>query len=179
MKRYTTAAVILLVASALLIGGILKSFEGAGRAAAALAQAQADVAGARAALQSTQRAADLAKKKSVPAERFLRTWTHELSTEANIEQVFGQLDTLAVNNLLSPSGKNFAVSPNYFFNGRHMAVQSVNITVAGDYYRTLNWLGAAEFAFPLARVEQISYTTNANSLSLAVQFVFPRRFESE
>jgi hypothetical protein len=36
-----------------------------------------------------------------------------------------------------------------------------------------------ENGFPLARVEQISYTTNGNSLALAVQFVFPRKFDTE
>jgi hypothetical protein len=103
----------------------------------------------------------------------------ELHAEENVEQVFGRLDTLAVNNLLSPSGKNFTLNKNYLFNGRHTSVQNVNITVAGDFPRTLNWLGAVESAFPLARVEQISYTTNASSLSLAVQFVFPRKFEPD
>jgi hypothetical protein len=101
-----------------------------------------------------------------------------LEADGNIEQIFGQLDTLAVNNLLSPSGKNFALKTNYFFNGRQLTVQNVNISVTGDFYRTLNWLGAVENAFPLARVEQVSYTNNGNSLALAVQLVFPRKFES-
>ena len=57
-------------------------------------------------------------------------------------------------------------------------MQDVNISVSGDFYRTLNWLGAVESAFPLARVEQISYTNNGSSLSLAVQFVFPRKFDA-
>jgi hypothetical protein len=134
---------------------------------------------ARQQLEAVQKAASTAKEDSVQADRFLETWTAELQAEDNIEQVFGRLDTLAVNNLLSPSGKNFTLNKNYFFNGRHTSVQNVNITVAGDYPRTLNWLGAVESAFPLARVEQISYTTNANSLALAVQFVFPRKFDSE
>jgi len=179
MKRYTTAAAVLLVASALMSLGMLKSIRSAHRASASLADARAAMETARRDLVASQREAEAAKKQSESAARFLETWSLDLSAEASIEEIFGRLDTIAVNDLLSPSGKNFVVSPNYFFNGRHMPVQSVNITVAGDYYRTLNWLGAVEFAFPLARVEQISYTTNANSLSLAVQFVFPRKFEAE
>jgi hypothetical protein len=179
MKRYTTAAAVLLIASALLALGMLRSFRSAHRSAAALAEARSAMETAHQELIASQREAETAKKQSESAARFLETWSLDLSAAASIEEIFGRLDTIAVNDLLSPSGKNFAVSPNYFFNGRHMPVQSVNITVAGDYYRTLNWLGAVEYAFPLARVEQISYTTNANSLSLAVQFVFPRKFDAE
>jgi len=113
------------------------------------------------------------------ADRFLGRWKAEMEAEANIEQVFGRLDTLAVNNLLSPSRKNFNLNKNYFFNGRHLPVQNVNITVAGDYARTLNWLGLVESAFPLARVELISYTNSGNSLSLNSQFVFPQSFLPE
>jgi len=179
MNRYTAPAALLLGASALLLFGMIKSFERAHQSAQDLAVATVALESARGTLASAQRATEVARKKTAPADRFLETWNRELAAEANIEDIFGKLDTLAVNNLLSPSGKNFGASPNYFFNGRKMPTQNVNITVAGEYYRTLNWLGAAEAAFPLARVEQISYTTNANTLSLAVQMVFPRKFDSE
>ena len=179
MNRYTAPAALLLGASALLLFGMLKSFERAHQSAQDLAAATVALESARGQLASAQRATEAARKKTAPADRFLETWNRELAAEANIEDIFGKLDTLAVNNLLSPSGKNFGASPTYFFNGRKLPTQNVNITVAGEYYRTLNWLGAAEAAFPLARVEQISYTTNANTLSLAVQMVFPRKFDSE
>jgi hypothetical protein len=179
MKRFTLPACILLAASALLLLAILRSFGRAGQAEGKLAAEQRSVEVGRQQLASIQRSAAAAKNKSAAADHFLETWTQELENESNIEHVFGQLDTLAVNNLLSPSGKNFTLNTNYFFNGRHLPVQNVNITVAGDYARTLNWLGAVEYAFPLARVEQISYTTNGNSLSLSVQFVFPRKFDVE
>jgi hypothetical protein len=179
MKRYTAATIALLLASALLTLGTLRSFREAGRSAAGLAAARTAMNAARETLIATRQAAEAAKARGESAARFLDTWNLQLAGAASIEEIFGRLDTIAVNDLLSPSGKNFVVSPNYFFNGRHMPVQSVNITVAGDYYRTLNWLGAVEYAFPLARVEQISYTTNANTLSLAVQFVFPRKFDAE
>ena len=140
---------------------------------------RAAVDSARAELAATTQAARSATAKSAAADRFLDLWKPEIAADSNIEQIFGRLDTLAVNNLLSPSGKNFTLNKNYFFNGRHTPVQNVNITVAGDFPRTLNWLGAVENTFPLARVEQISYTTNANTLALAVLFVFPQKFDSE
>jgi len=179
MKRFTLPALVLLAVSALLLLAILRSFGRASQAAGKLAAEQRSVELSRLQLATIQRTAITAKSKSAAADKFLETWTQELDAESNIEHVFGRLDTLAVNNLLSPSGKNFTANTNYFFNGRHLPVQNVNITVAGDYARTLNWLGAVEYAFPLARVEQISYTTNGNSLSLSVQFVFPRKFEVE
>jgi type II secretory pathway pseudopilin PulG len=179
MNHYTAPAAALLGASALLLFGTLKSFERAHQSAQELSAATVALRGARLQLASAQAATDAARRKTAPADKFLETWTRELTAESNIEDIFGKLDTLAVNNLLSPSGKNFGATPNYFFNGRKLPTQNVNLTVAGEYYRTLNWLGAAEAAFPLARVEQISYTTNANTLSLAVQFVFPRKFDSE
>ncbi len=179
MKNYTIAAILVLMVSALFLFQMLQSFSRAGRAAKDLAVSQDEATVARQQLETVQRAATTAKQNGVQSDRFMETWTAELQAEENIEQVFGRLDTLAVNNLLSPSGKNFTLNKNYFFNGRHTSVQNVNITVAGDFPRTLNWLGAVESAFPLARVEQISYTTNTSSLALAVQFVFPRKFDPE
>jgi hypothetical protein len=179
MKNYSIAAILVLLVSALFLFQMLQSFGRASRAANNLATAQDEASLARQQLEAVQRAATAAKENSVQSDRFMETWTAELQAEENIEQVFGRLDTLAVDNLLSPSGKNFTLNKNYFFNGRHTSVQNVNITVAGEFPRTLNWLGAVESAFPLARVEQISYTTNTSSLSVGVQFVFPRKFDPE
>ncbi len=178
MKHYSLPAFVLLFASALLLFGIVHSFARASRAHADLAAARDAADQASLELIAAQRAAAATKVSGAPADRFLASWKQELEAESNIEHIFGRLDTLAVNNLLSPSGKNFTLNPNYFFGGHHMAVENVNITVAGDYYRTLNWLGAVESAFPLGRVEQVYYTSSGNSLSLAVQFVFPRTFET-
>ena len=177
MKRHTLPATILLVASVVLFVAILQSFRRVRRAEDALASARSEAALSRERLESSQRAAVAAKKGAAPADAFLASWKPEFDMEANIENVFGQLDTQAVNNLLSPSGKNFRLTESYFFNGHHMPVQTVNITVAGDYRRALNWLGSVESTFPLARVEQVSFATNGNSLTLAVEFVFPRRFD--
>jgi hypothetical protein len=178
MKRYTFPAFLVLLASVACLFGMLQTF---GRAR--LAQADSDAARRQAALArlrlaTVQHEAAAAKAEGAAADQFLQTWTAELGAESNIEEVFGRLDTLAVDNLLSPSGKSFTLSKNYFFNGRRMPVQVLNLTVAGDYPRTLNWLGAVEDAFPLARVEQISYTSAGNSLALAAQFVFPQKFDS-
>ena len=178
MKHYRMPIFFLLAATGMLLFGLLKSFRQANQAEVQLGAERAAVDSARAELAATTQAARSATAKSAAADRFLDLWKPEIAADSNIEQIFGRLDTLAVNNLLSPSGKNFALKTNYFFNGRQLAVQNVNISVTGDYYRTLNWLGAVENAFPLARVEQISYTNNGSSLALAVQFVFPRKFDS-
>jgi hypothetical protein len=177
MKHYTIPAAVLLFLSALCLFGMLQSFGRTHRAASAMEAARNAADVARHELVASQRAATAAQRNSVPTDQFLQSWLAELDAESNIEHVFGLLDTTAVNDLLSPSGKNFTSNKNYFFNGHHLPVQNVNITVAGDFNRTLNWLGAVENTFPLARVEQISYTSNGNSLSLAVQFVFPQKFD--
>jgi len=179
MKKFTIPAILVLLVCTLLLFWMLQSFGKTRRAADDLIAAQNEARQAHQQLIFAQHAAAAAKDSGAEADRFLETWMAELQAEDNIEQVFGHLDNLAVDDLLSPSGKNFTVNKNYFFNGHHITVQNVNITVAGDYPRTLNWLGAVEHTFPLARVEQISYTTNATSLALAVQFVFPRKFDSE
>jgi hypothetical protein len=177
VKSYSLPAVLLLAISVLGVLGVLRSFRGAHQAAAELTAEQATVIQDRADLAATERAVKSTALKAVESDRFLARWAPEIEAEASIEDIFGRLDTLAVDNLLSPSGKNFKLDTNYFFNGRHLPVQNVNISVAGDFYRTLNWLGAAESAFPLARVEQITYTNAGNALSLAVQFSFPRKFD--
>ena len=179
MKHYAFPTILLLVASALLFVAALGSFGRAARSVRERDAARMAVEAARLDLTASQKNAAAARERSAEADRFFGKWSAEVEAESNVEQVFGQLDTLAVNNLLSPSGKTFTLNANYFFNGRHLPVQNVNITVAGDFSRSLNWLGAVESAFPLARVEQISYTNNGNTLCLAVQFVFPKKFEFE
>lgn len=177
MKSYTVPAFGLLAVSALLVLAIAKSFGSARNAARDLAAAQSTVALDRVALAATQVAARTAALNARQTDAFLSKWTGELDNEANMEDVLGNLDTLAVDGLLSPAGKNFQLNAGYPFEGKHLAVQTVNITVSGDFYRTLNWLGAAEHAYPLARVEQISYTNTGSALSMAVQFSFPRNFD--
>jgi hypothetical protein len=178
MKSYTLPTAILLLISGLMLVGIYKSIRAANAATAELASERSSLQAAQSNLVAAQAAAAAAQAKSAPADKFLAAWNPEISSESNIEEIFGRLDTLAVNNVLSPSGKSFAVKPSYYFNGRQFPVESVNITVAGDFFRTLNWLGAVENSCPLARVEQISYTNVSNTLTLAVQLVFPRKFDA-
>ncbi|MGH7996464.1 MAG: hypothetical protein ACREFX_08945 [Opitutaceae bacterium] len=177
MKSYTFPAFLLLLVSVLLAFGILKSISSAKRAADNLAAERSTVNSDRMMLVATESAAKRAAANSTATDAFLDKWTAELANESDMEEVLGRLDTLAVNGLLSPGGKNFRFDPNYPFEGQHLAVQTVNMTVSGEFYRTLNWLGAAENAYPLARVEQISYTNAGNVLSMAIQFSFPRQFD--
>jgi hypothetical protein len=177
MKHYRIPAIALLVVSAALLLFTLKSIERTRRAGADLVDARRALDRSRRNLLDSERAANEAKQSGAPIEEFLGNWTREITAEASIEQIFSQLDTLAVDNLLSPSGRNFTTNANYLFDGRKIPVESVNITVAGDFYRTLNWLGAVEAAFPLARVEEISYVANDTSLSLSIELTFPRKFD--
>jgi hypothetical protein len=179
MKNYTFPSVLVLAASGLMLFATAKTAAKASRASAALATERQSLAASKQTLMATQRRARAAAVQSQATDRFLELWQPEMDGASSIEQIFGQLDTLAVGNLLSPSGKTFTSKINYFFNRRQFPVQTINITVAGDFYRTVNWLGAVENAFPLARVEQISYAGGQNSLTLAVQLVFPRKFEAE
>lgn len=176
MKSYTLPAAVLVAVSGCMLLGLTSSMKHAGQAQAKLATDRQALQTAQLELTSADRAARDMAKKSRPAEQFLDIWTPRLTAETSIDEIFGRLDTLAVDNLLSPSGKNFTTSSKYFFNGRQLSVQSVDITVAGEFARTLNWLGAVEAAFPLARVQQLSYTGAGNSLALAAHLVFPRKF---
>lgn len=177
MKHYRIPALVLVAASAALILFTLKSVERTRRAGADLVAARRALDQSRRDLLDSERAANAAKHSGAPIEEFLGNWTREITAEASIEQIFSQLDTLAVDNVLSPSGRNFTTNSNYLFEGRKIPVESVNITVAGDFYRTLNWLGAVEAAFPIARLEQISYAADETSLSLSIELTFPRKFD--
>jgi hypothetical protein len=179
MKSFFMPAMILCGAGVTLLIVALFSFQSTSIAQQQLLESKrnaqdADVMFLQSVAKSTE-----ARKRGTATDVFLETWRKEFRASDNVEQVFGRLDTLAVNNLLSPSGKSFTVNSGYFFKDAQVRVKNVNVTVTGDYFRILNWLGAAEYAFPLSRVEQVSFTTNASSLALSVQFVFPNQFETQ
>lgn len=179
MKSYFMPAMVLCGAAVALIITGLFSFQSASLAQRQLIDSNNNSRDAEMLLQQSVQKAAQAKQRSSATDAFLDTWRKEFHSSDNVEQVFGRLDTLAVNNLLSPSGKSFTINSGYFFKDAQVRVKNVNVTVTGDYFRILNWLGAAEYAFPLARVEQVSFTTNASSLALSVQFVFPNQFAAQ
>ena len=177
MKSFFMPAMTLCGAAITLIIVALFSFQTASIAQRQLLESKRNAADADIMFQQSVAKAAQARKQGSATDVFLETWRKEFHASDNVEQVFGRLDTLAVNNLLSPSGKSFTINSGYFFKDAQVRVKNVNVTVTGDYFRILNWLGASEYAFPLARVEQVSFTTNASSLALSVQFVFPNQFE--
>lgn len=178
MKSYTLPAAILLLVTMLLGVGIMTSLRHASEASA---QAETDRSAQSSANDDLDRARANAirmEKQSQPADNFLAVWSAHLNGDSTIDDIFDRLDKLAITNVLSPSGKSFTNSSQYFFDGKQLPVLSVDITVAGDYARTLSWLGAVEESFPMARVQQISYSGTGSSIALAAHLIFPRRFNS-
>ncbi|HEY3756921.1 MAG TPA: hypothetical protein VFE31_13825 [Opitutaceae bacterium] len=179
MKSYTLPAGILLAVTGLLGLGITTSLKHAGQASAQANADHSDQIAASADLDRARANANRMEKQAKPADDFLALWQVNLSNDTTIDDIFDRLDKLAIANVLSPSGKNFTNSSQYFFDGKQLPVLSVDITVAGDYARTLSWLGAVESSFPLARVQQISYTGTGSSIALAAHLIFPRKFNSK
>jgi len=179
MKSFFMPAMALCGAGVTLLIVAAFSFQSASISQRQLLEAKRNAQDADTMFQQSVAKAAQAKQQGSATDVFLEIWRKEFRASANVEQVFGRLDTLAVNNLLSPSGKSFTVNSGYFFKDAQVRVKNINVTVTGDYFRIINWLGAAEYAFPLSRVEQVSFTTNASSLALSVQFVFPNQFESQ
>jgi hypothetical protein len=110
--------------------------------------------------------------ESRPANNFIKQWQRSFLSEDDAQGILPALDSLAVTNVISSSDKQNRADPGYTFRDKIIPVESVKISVSGDYYRLLNWLGAVEQQFPLARVEAVSFT-NQNGLKMTSTFSFP------
>jgi hypothetical protein len=113
--------------------------------------------------------------ESRPADEFIKEWQRSFLSEDDTQRILPALDSLAVANVVSSSDKQNKADPGYTFRNKIIPVESVKISVSGDYYRLLNWLGAVEQEFPLARVEAVSFT-NQNGLKMTSTFSFPTCF---
>jgi hypothetical protein len=114
--------------------------------------------------------------ESRPADEFIKEWQRSFLSEDDSQRLLPALDNLAVTNVVSSSDKQNKADPGYTFRNKIIPVESVKISVSGDYYRLLNWLGAVEQQFPLARVEAVSFT-NQNGLKMTSTFSFPTCFK--
>jgi hypothetical protein len=114
--------------------------------------------------------------ESRPADEFIKEWQRSFLSEDDAQRILPTLDNLAVANVVSSSDKQNKADPGYTFRNKIIPVESVRISVSGDYYRLLNWLGAVEQQFPLARVEAINFT-NQNGLKMTATFSFPTYFK--
>ena len=114
--------------------------------------------------------------ESRPADDFIKEWRRSFLSEDDTQRILPTLDGLAVANVVSSSDKQNKADPGYTFRNKIISVESVKISVSGDYYRLLNWLGAVEQQFPLARVEAVSFT-NQNGLKMTSTFSFPTYFK--
>jgi hypothetical protein len=114
--------------------------------------------------------------ESQPADEFIKEWQRSFLGEDDMQRILPALDSLAVTNVVSSSDKQNKADPGYNFRNKIIPVESVKISVSGDYYRLLNWLGAVEQQFPLARVEAVSFT-NQNGLKMTSTFSFPTCFK--
>jgi len=114
--------------------------------------------------------------ESRPAADFIKEWQHSFLSEDDAQRILPALDSLAVTNVVSSSDKQNKEDPGYTFRNKIIPVESVKISVSGDYYRLLNWLGAVEQQFPLVRVDAVSFT-NKNGLKMTSTFSFPTCFK--
>jgi len=114
--------------------------------------------------------------ESRPANEFIKEWQRSFLSEDDMQRILPALDSLAVANVVSSSDKQNKADTGYTFRNKIIPVESVKISVSGDYYRLLNWLGAVEQQFPLARVEAVSFT-NQNGLKMTSTFSFPTCFK--
>jgi hypothetical protein len=177
MRSFFLPSLILIVLA--LLGGViaLSSFRN-------VARLQRDVVGLKQDVDDnkTQNAVIESKlnqlrTESQPAGDFLNEWQRTFLDGDDAKRIIlPSLDSLAVTNIVSSSQKQTHTEPGYAFRNKIIPVESVEITVSGEYYRLLNWLGAAEQAFPLARVESVSFT-NQDGLKLSSTFSFPIYFK--
>jgi hypothetical protein len=114
--------------------------------------------------------------ESQPDDEFIKEWQRSFLSEDDTQRILPTLDSLAVANVVSSSDKQNKSDPGYTFRNKIIPVESVKISVSGDYYRLLNWLGAVEQQFPLARVEAVDFT-NQNGLKMTSTFSFPTCFK--
>jgi hypothetical protein len=114
--------------------------------------------------------------ESRPDNDFISEWQRSFLSEDDAQRILPALDSLAVANVVSSSDKQNKADPGYTFRNKIIPVESVKISVSGDYYRLLNWLGAVEQQFPLVRVEAVSFT-NQNGLKMTSTFSFPTCFK--
>jgi hypothetical protein len=114
--------------------------------------------------------------ESRPADEFIKGWQHFFLSDDDTQRILPALDSLAVTNVVSSSDKQNKADPGYTFRNKMIPVECVKISVSGDYYRLLNWLGAVEQQFPLARVEAVNFT-NQNGLKMTSTFSFPTCFK--
>jgi hypothetical protein len=114
--------------------------------------------------------------ESRPAAEFIKEWRRSFLSEDDAQGILPVLDNLAVANVISSSDKQNKSDPGYVFRNKTIPVESVKISVSGDYYRLLNWLGAVEQQFPLVRVEAVNFT-NQNGLKMTSTFSFPTCFK--
>ena len=115
--------------------------------------------------------------ESRPANNFLKEWQRSFLSEDDMQRILPALDSLAVANVVSSSDKQSKADHGYTFRNKIIPVESVKISVSGDYYRLLNWLGAVEQQFPLVRVEAVGFT-NQNGLKMTSTFSFPTCFKA-
>jgi hypothetical protein len=114
--------------------------------------------------------------ESRPANDFIKEWQGSFLGEDDTQRILPALDSLAVANVVSSSDKQNKTDPGYTFRNKIIPVETVKISVSGDYYRLLNWLGAVEQQFPLVRVEAVNFT-NQNGLKMTSTFSFPTCFK--
>jgi hypothetical protein len=114
--------------------------------------------------------------ESRPDDNFITQWQHSFLGEDDAQRILPALDNLAVANVVSSSDKQNKEDAGYTFRNKIIPVESIKISVSGDYYRLLNWLGAVEQQFPLVRVEAVSFT-NQNGLKMTSTFSFPTCFK--
>jgi hypothetical protein len=155
----------------------LSSFQNVARLQRDVVSIRQDVDDSKTMNAITEGKINVLRTESRPAEGFLKQWQRTfLNGDDASRTILPDMDSLAVANLVSSSQKQTHSEPGYTFRNKTIPIERVEITVGGEYYRLINWLGAVEQEFPLARVETVSFT-NEDGLKLSASFSFPIYFK--
>jgi phosphate-selective porin len=124
--------------------------------------------------QSRQKQVTLQKKKeaTTPANTFMGHWRNAIVSDQASNNMLSDLAKFGTDELVSVQGRKSGKAE-YLWRAKPVEVQFADVAVSGEYHRLMNWLGATERAWPLARFEQIALHQNGPSLQLFVRLSYP------
>ena len=111
---------------------------------------------------------------SVPVNTFMNAWSAMLAPGRDANSIMSEFGSLGIAHTIAIQGRKPTPNDTTVWQGRQIPMQGAQCTaVSGEFYRLMNWLGAVERAWPLARFETVSIDQNGASLSRTVKVAYP------
>jgi len=108
-----------------------------------------------------------------PVNSFMAEWSAHFAPGKDGNAILSDFSRIGNEQTVSVQGRKSGLNET-MWHGVPVGVQVAQGTaVSSEYYRLLNWLGAVERAWPLARVDTFSFEQNGASLSLFVKLSHP------